>query len=148
MKRMVRYGRGLGLALLVVLGACASAQVQGGGSDAPAPLAGTSWVLTELNGQPPVSAGGTLTLQFAADGTRVSGNGGCNQFNGPYTQNGASVRIGSLVSTRRACLDPAGNAQETAYLQALESTTRASIVGGRLVLYRGTQVVARFRSAG
>jgi heat shock protein HslJ len=148
MRRMVRYGRGLGLALLVVAGACAPAQVQGGGSDAPVPLAGTSWALTELNGQPPVSVGGRLTLQFAAGESRASGNGGCNQFNGAYMQNGASLRFGALASTRRACLDPAGNAQETAYLQALESTTRQTFQDGELVLYRGTQVVARFRSAG
>lgn len=147
MRRMVRYGRGLGLALVMALGACTPAQVQGG-SDAPVPLAGTSWVLTELNGQTPVAGGSRLTLAFAAGEPRVSGNGGCNQFTGPYAQNGASLRMGPLASTRRACLDPAGNAQETAYLQALESTTRFATDGGQLLLYRDTQVVARFQSAG
>jgi heat shock protein HslJ len=143
MRRMMRNGRGLWLALLLAaLGAALPAQAQGGS----APLAGTSWRLVELNGQPVIGEV-PLTLQFAADGQRVSGNGGCNQFSGPYAQNGASLRFGPLISTRRACLDPALNTQETAYFQALESTTRYSIEGGQLLLYRGNQVVARFEPA-
>jgi heat shock protein HslJ len=145
MRRMTGYG----LMVLIVglaLAACMPPQTAGAG-DAPATLAGTSWRLAELNGQP-VTGTEPLTLVFDATEPRASGNGGCNQFNGPYTQNGASLRFGPLVSTRRACADPAGNAQETAYFQALESTTRSSQEGGALVLYRGNQVVARFQSAG
>lgn len=139
----MRNGRGLGLVLAVAaLVAGVPAQAQGGTS-----LAGTSWRLIELNGQP-VVGGETLTLEFAADGQQVSGYGGCNQFFGPYTQNGASLQLGPLASTRRACLDPALNTQETAYFQALESTTRYSIEQGQLVLYSGNEVVARFRRGG
>ena len=145
MRRMMRSGRGLWLALVMVaLGASVPAQAQGGN----APLSGTSWTLVELNGQPVLPAGEPLTLNFAADEQRVSGNGGCNQFSGPYTQNGDSLDIGPLIATRRACVDPAANAQETAYFQALESTTRYSIERGQLVLYSGDQVVARFRRGG
>ncbi|HEX5871158.1 MAG TPA: META domain-containing protein [Longimicrobium sp.] len=142
---MMRSGRGLWLALVMVaLGASVPAQAQGGN----APLAGTSWTLVELNGQPVLPAGEPLTLNFAADEQRVSGNGGCNQFSGPYTQNGASLRFGPLISTRRACVEEPLNAQETAYFQALESTTRYSVEGGQLILYRGNQVVARFAPSG
>ena len=145
MRRMTRRGRGLWLALVVgALGVGVPAQAQGAGT----PLAGTSWQLVELNGQPLVPGGEPLTLVFAADEPRVSGYGGCNQFSGEYAQNGASLRIGPLLSTRRACLEPALNTQETAYFQALESTTRYSIEGGQLVPYRGSQVVARFAPEG
>ena len=145
MRRMMRNGRGLALALVVAaLGAGVPAQAQGGSE----PLAGTSWRLVELNGQRVAPGGEALTLQFAADGSSVSGYGGCNQFSGPYTQNGASLQLGPLASTRRACEDPALNTQETAYFQALESTTRYSIERGHLVLYSGDQVVARFVRAG
>ena len=143
MKWRLRNGRRLGLVValaVAALGAWVPAQAQSGSS----PLAGTSWRLVELNGQPVVSGGDTITLAFAADEPRVSGYGGCNQFSGPYTQNGASLRIGPLLATRRACLEEGLNTQETAYFQALESTTRYSIEGGQLVLYRGGQVVARF----
>jgi heat shock protein HslJ len=144
MKRMMRFSHGLAAALVAVaIGAGQPAQAQSGSS-----LAGTSWRLIELNGQPPVSGAETPTLQFAADGSSVSGTGGCNQFSGAYTQNGTSLSIGPLAYTRLACGDPAGNTQETAYFQALESTTRYSIERGQLVLYSGDQVVARFRRGG
>lgn len=145
MRRMMRSGRGLWLALVMVaLAAALPAQAQGGN----VPLAGTSWTLVELNGQPLVPGGEPLTLNFAADEQRVSGYGGCNQFSGEYAQNGASLRMGPLLSTRRACLEPALNTQETAYFQALESANRYSIEGGQLVLYQGNQVVARFVPSG
>jgi heat shock protein HslJ len=133
----------------LALGACMGPQAVGGGGAAE-PLAGTAWVLAELNGQPPVAAPSdrTPTLTFAADEPRASGNGGCNQFSGPYTQNGASLRFGPLVSTRRACVDEAANRQETAYLRALESTTRFAITNDHLVLYAGDQPVVRLRRSG
>ncbi|HYH82493.1 MAG TPA: META domain-containing protein [Longimicrobium sp.] len=113
-------------------------------------LAGTSWRLEELGGRPAVAVpgGGVPTLTFAADEPRASGNGGCNMFNGSFTQTDASLRLGPLASTRRACTDDAANAQETAYLRALESTTRFTVSGDQLVLYAGTQVVARLRRTG
>lgn len=110
---MMRSGRGLWLARLVAApGVAVPAQAQGGNE----PLAGTSWRLVELNGERVIPGGEHLTLQFAATGQTVSGYGGCNRFSGPYTQNGASLQFGPLVSTRRACVDPALNTQETAYL--------------------------------
>jgi heat shock protein HslJ len=144
MRRMMGNGRWLTLALVVLaLGVSMPARAQEGRN---APLAGTSWRLVELNGQP-VAGETALTLAFAAAEPLVSGFGGCNQFNGPYTQNGASLRIGPLLSTRRACVEPALNEQETAYFRALESTNRYSIEGGQLVLYRGNEVLARFEPA-
>ncbi len=144
----MRRMRGCGLVALVVglaLAACMPPRTPGTGGDAPATLAGTVWRLTELNGRAPIPGGETLTLMFDPAGSRASGNGGCNQFNGPYTQAGASLRLGPLVSTRRACANAAANAQETSYLRALESTTRSGREGGSLVLYDGTRAVARFQ---
>lgn len=139
MKRM------MGLLLLVTaLAACVSG---GQLTDAADTLAGTSWVLTQLDGQPPVPVpdGPAPTLQFRAD--EAGGSSGCNSFGGPYTQGGGSLRFGPLVSTRRACTSEAANAQEAAYFRALESVTRASTGGGSLVLYAGDRAVARFRAA-
>jgi heat shock protein HslJ len=123
---------------------------RGVGPCRPEPLEGTAWRLSELNGQPAVEVGGAApTLFFAAGEPRASGNGGCNQFNGPYTRDGGSLRFGPLASTRRACVDEAASAQETAYLRALESTTRYSATAERLLLYAGDQVVATlWRSEG
>lgn len=144
-RSLAARGRVAWLAAGLALAACVAPQTRG----AEAPLAGTQWELAELNGQPAVALTGVgaPTLAFGADG-RASGNGGCNQFSGPYTQDGAALRLGPLVSTRRACTDAAGNNRETAYLRALESTTRFSATAERLELYAGNQVVARlWRSA-
>lgn len=109
------------------------------------PLANTSWVLEQLNGAAPAAGVPTPTLVFGTD--RVNGNGGCNMFSGPFTQSGGTVDLGPLVSTRRACTDPAGNAQETAYLRALEDATSATVTGDRLELSTAAGVTARFRRA-
>lgn len=138
------------LAMTLALAACMGPRAAGSGG-APEALAGTTWRLAELNGQAAVASPNvpTPTLTFAAGEPRASGNGGCNQFNGPYTQEGASLRFGPLVSTRRACTEEAGNRQESAYLRALESTTRFSATSEQLMLYAGDQVVARlWRSEG
>lgn len=149
MKGMMRMGYALGLVLVVAaLGACATARAQVQGEVEAASLAGTAWELVELNGQPPSSAGEPLTLQFAAHERRVSGSGGCNRFSGPYMESGASLRFGPLVSTRRACGEPVLNTQETAYLNALQSTTRHAIEADQLVLFRDDQALARFARAG
>ncbi|HEX2206911.1 MAG TPA: META domain-containing protein [Longimicrobium sp.] len=136
----------LAAAVGLVMAACSYAPEAGPGGNA-GPLEGTEWRLEELNGRPavPLAPGGAPTLAFAGAEPRASGNGGCNAFNGPYTRNGSSLDFGPLVSTRRACLDEAGNAQETAYLGALESTTRYAVYDDLLVLYAGEEVVARLR---
>jgi heat shock protein HslJ len=137
------------LGAAVVLAACTGPRASGG--SAPESLIGTAWVLVELNGSPPVAAPNdrTPTLSFA-QGVPASGTGGCNQFSGQYTyvQSGGYLRFGPLVSTRRACMDEAANRQETAYLRALESTTRFAISGDHLLLYATDQVVARLRRSG
>jgi heat shock protein HslJ len=141
--RLAWLGAGLALA------ACMGPRAAGAGGPTE-PLAGTSWRLTELNGRPPVAlpGGGAPTLEFAQGEARASGNGGCNQFNGPFTQDGASVHFGPLVSTRRACADPSANAQETAYLRALETATSVSVAGDELLLLADGQPVARLRRSG
>ena len=147
MRAMGRWGCVVVLGAVLAAAACTPPVRAGGAAD---PLAGSAWQLAELDGQPPVAGlgGATPTLSFGADDARASGNGGCNQFGGPYTQDGGSLRFGPLVSTRRACADQAANAQETAYLRALESTTRFWTSGDLLVLYAGDTMVARLRKSG
>ncbi|MGE5375849.1 MAG: META domain-containing protein [Bacteroidota bacterium] len=86
-------------------------------------LAGTSWqVIGYNNGKQAVVsilAGTQMDIQFGKDGT-VSGESGCNTYNGPYTVNGNQIKIGPLASTMMACSDPAGIMdQEQQYLAAL-----------------------------
>lgn len=79
-----------------------------------------------------------MTVRFTAD--RVTGDGGCNEFGGAFSVDSASgtLAIGDLVSTKRACVDPAANDLEQAYLAALDRVTSAVLdATGRLVLAGG-----------
>lgn len=146
MRRMVGWGRAAVLALVLLAAACAPMPR---GAGAPMLLAGSEWRLVELNGRAPVAAmgGEALTLRFDASEPRASGNGGCNLFNGPYTQSGESLHFGPMASTRRACVDEAATRQETEYLEALHSTSRISVVDGTLTLFAAERAVARLEPA-
>ena len=118
-------------------------------SSATAPaqaLEGTEWRLAEVGGRPARVVGGAAAPSLRLDGAedRASGNSGCNGFSGPYVLQGASLRLGPLASTRRACTDEEMNRQETALFQALESTRTWRVTGDTLVLSGDAGPVARF----
>jgi heat shock protein HslJ len=142
-------GATIGCALLATL-ATAAACSRYGMSGAPAtgsvPLEGTTWSLVEVGGQPARAAGndGTPSLRLDAAEKRASGNTGCNSFAGGYQLGGAALRFGALISTRRACLDPALNQQESTYLRALDDTRSWRVTGDTLVLSGDAGVAARF----
>jgi heat shock protein HslJ len=79
-----------------------------------------------------VKAGTHLTANFGQDGN-LSGNGGCNQYNGPYKVDGDKITIGPLASTMMAC-EPAVSDQEAQYLAALQTAATYRIEGNRLEL--------------
>jgi len=105
----------------------------------PENLAG-NWQLTTMGIQDgtavthPTTA---ITLYFGSDGT-VSGNGGCNNYNGPYvlsgeiTSKGTAITIGPLTSTKMYCQTT--SAQETQYLSLLADTMAYDVDGTQLTL--------------
>ncbi len=99
------------------------------------PLEG-SWDVTGYNNgkQAVVSPveGTTLTAIFTAD--QVSGSSGCNTFSGGYTIEGATLTIGPLASTMKACADEATNEQEQQFLAALQASTAFDQTGNVLTL--------------
>jgi heat shock protein HslJ len=103
----------------------------------PPSLTGVTWRVTGVNNGREavvsVVSGTQLTAVFGSDG-RVSGNTGCNMYAGPYTLAGSNISIGPLISTRRACLSDEANAQEHAFLTALEASTTYELMGDRLTL--------------
>ena len=118
---------GLRTVVLLAVSAC--------GGSRPAtivPLPGTSWVLQDIGGAP-VVAPGRATLSFDESG-RASGDGSCNRFSGPATFTGDSLAFGPLISTKRACVEEALNAQETRYLAALETARRYVVTGDTLLI--------------
>jgi heat shock protein HslJ len=95
------------------------------------PLAGTSWTLTTLNGQPAVK-GTTVTLNFIAG--KVTGSDGCNTYNTSYTVDGTNLKFNQpIATTLKACPEPIMT-QSSAYLQALGQTATYQIAGQQLTL--------------
>ena len=97
-----------------------------------ASLKGTRWLLEDLAGR------GVLdrlqsTLVFGEPG-RVSGQGGCNLFNGAMTLEGDRLALGPLATTRRAC-EPAAMDQEARYLAALAGARRLAREGPWLLIH-------------
>jgi heat shock protein HslJ len=81
-----------------------------------------------------------LTADF--EGLTVSGDGGCNGFNGPFETGRDTISIGPLQSTLRACEDPELQTQEQQYFAALELAERFRVTGDRLELLRPDDLIA------
>lgn len=109
----------------------------------PNPLANTNWQVATINVNGLPLPGTNLTAYFGSDG-QVSVNGGCNTYFGPYMVNGNSISIGPLGGSQLLCGDDI-DAQESAYLTALQSAASFEISGNQLVLRNSAgQEVLRF----
>ena len=111
------------------------------GPAAPAPLTGGTWVLksyVDYKGEiySPVS-GTTITILFSDDG-KISGNGGCNNYFGTFTQTGANTLVmKDIGSTKMACADQI-MVVENSYLGMLPQLNTFYIAGNELFLSDGT----------
>jgi heat shock protein HslJ len=99
------------------------------------PLEG-EWLVTGYNnGKQAVTSpmtGTTLTAVFTPDG-KVSGDAGCNTYNGPYKLDGTALTVGPLATTMKAC-DQAIMDQETQFLTALQTPTNVEPSGATVTL--------------
>jgi heat shock protein HslJ len=101
---------------------------------APAPVSVIEgdWRIEAVGGRP-VARGTSPDISFRAG--RISGNAGCNRFNGSFNFERGRLTAGPLASTRMACVDRTANAQEAAILRILrERVTVSSNRSGKLVL--------------
>jgi len=104
----------------------------------PAPLTGTTWILTGYNngegGVTSLVRDTEITAIFTEDGI-VTGSAGCNSYNGGYSIEDGAISFGPAATTRMACGSPEGiMEQESAYLAALEAATTYQINGDTLEL--------------
>jgi heat shock protein HslJ len=99
-------------------------------------LAGTSWMLVELDGetvQTPPSGWSLQSLSFGKEGLRATGNAGVNRFGGRYQQYDGELSFGPLALTRR--IGPEGiMAAEQRYTQVLSRVVAWRQDGERLIL--------------
>lgn len=117
-------------------------ELRGCGGDilAPADLADTSWSIVAIDGQP--VSGERYQLQFTAD--RLSGQAGCNRFSGSYSQDGETLIVGPVASTRMACPGPAMD-HELRALQVLRGPVRATHPDGDTLELSGNGGTIRLR---
>lgn len=115
-------------AALLLLGGCASVDphvqeakrlVRGNEPVVAGNLEGGPWLVEDVNGGGVID-NARLEMTFGDD--RVTGKAGCNNFNGAWQQDGAAVRFGPLMITRKAC-PPALMMLEAKLLSALEAAT-------------------------
>ena len=94
-------------------------------------VTGKSWQPVALDGES-ISDETPLFVQFTADG-KMTGHGGCNGFFGNYEVAGETFDIGPIGATRMSCPEPVMDL-ETRFLDALDRTEGAKVLGNRLNL--------------
>lgn len=105
------------------------------------------WKLVELNGQPVPKLEREPYLILKAEGNRVNGFGGCNNFGGTYTLDEAASRIsfGHMASTMMACAQ--GMEVEGAFHEVLGKADNYSLNGDSMTLNRARMApLARFEA--
>ncbi len=132
------------LAITLGLTACATTQTpeqirqgQQTSSKAVDNLFAANWVVTQLNGQPVVSANEARnipSLQFDEKTQRFAGADGCNRIMGSYTVAGSKLSFGQVASTMMACLDSNNNELSKQYIDALGKVSSYNISGKALNL--------------
>ena len=121
------------LAVTMALAGCAVAAPQSNPPTAPH-LEGTQWRFVTLRGKS-IPDAVHATLRFDDQG-RVSGRGGCNSYGGSFASgNDGALHFGQMMSTRMACLQPAGAMEtEQGVLRALNDTVHVRVQGGGMTL--------------
>jgi heat shock protein HslJ len=101
-------------------------------------LSGTSWRVSNINnGKQAVTSlvkDSILTSVFSADG-KLSGSAGCNNYNASYKVAEKTVKIGTIIATRKMCAKPTGvMEQEVLFLKALATVATYQVDGKQLEL--------------
>ena len=105
------------------------------------------WKLTELYGEPvnTTEGGREAHIIFKKEENRITGNGGCNTFNGSFTlKSGNRISFSKTMSTMMMCdkIDI-----ESKMYQVLEAADNYTINGDKLVLNKARMApLARFEA--
>jgi copper homeostasis protein (lipoprotein) len=105
------------------------------------------WKLTRLGDQPVILAEDQSEphLVLYSEGQRVSGFGGCNNFNGSFSVDGREIAFGHLAATAMAC--PNTEDLEMKYMTALGNASTWRKTAHHLELYdQAGELVARFEA--
>lgn len=107
------------------------------------PLTGTEWKLVAANGRAVTNS--TASIEISDEGTRFTGNTGCNQMFGSLVVKGRLIDFQNIGATKRTCKLMAGNVAENLFLKALKNSARYSQTNGNLRLTdRRGRTILRF----
>lgn len=122
----------LGLGLVLVLATMVVAACGSDSSSSSTPLEGTTWTLTSATDLGVDLGDVAVTAMF--ENNKISGNGGCNQYNGTAKVDGSSMTIGDdIASTMMAC-EGSKSEVEAAYLKLLPTVASFEVKGKTLTL--------------
>ena len=94
------------------------------------PLAGTSWKLLSIGGNPAI---GNVEVEFSEDGD-ISGWTGCNSYDGRYSASGSSFTTDELSWTEQGCPSHELFTQESLYTDLLVDAEGFAISGSELTI--------------
>lgn len=113
--------------MYVLAGMVLSVSGCGGSGDG----SGSSTDTAALRGVPWVLVDSTPSIEFGAK--QVQGSTGCNRFNGPYSVDGDSMKLGPLATTQMACPPPADEV-ERAFVRDLGNVRHWRVTDRELAL--------------
>jgi heat shock protein HslJ len=108
-------------------------------------LAGTEWKLIEAHGR--TVRNSLAGIEFSENGSRFTGNTGCNQMFGSFDLKGRNIDFQGIGATKKMCKMMPGSLTENDFLKALRATSRLDRSGDtlRLMDRRGRNLLT-FRS--
>ncbi len=104
------------------------------------PLAGTSWTLLSIGGNPTI---GNVEVEFSDEGG-ISGWTGCNSYDGRYRTSGSSFKPEALSWTESGCPSHESYLQESLYLDLLVDAEEFDIDGSQLTIAGSDEQALRF----
>jgi heat shock protein HslJ len=94
-------------------------------------LEGTSWIVTEINGQPLLD---TTEVTMVFEASDVGGNASCNNYFASYETNGDKLTFDTVGMTEMWCMDEGVMDQETLFLHSLPNADTVSIDGNQMTI--------------
>lgn len=106
-------------------------------------LTGTSWQLSELNGNAVDASAYSRNLPYITFATdnKVTGNSGCNSFGGSYNLNDAGgMNISQVMATKMFC----EGVNESDFFNTLDKVTMSKAKKDKLILMNGVDEIMVF----
>jgi putative lipoprotein len=107
--------------------------------DTITPYEDIEWQLTQLNGKP-ITQTPPPTIKFT-NMMSIAGEGFCNNYSGNYTGGLASIIIGNIASTKKACADQTLMSLESEYFDTIITVMYVTATNDTLTLFSANETV-------